>query len=161
MSLHIVLHSPQIPPNTGNIARLSIALDATLHLVKPLGFDISDARVKRSGLDYWDILKLEVHENLESFLNLPLKECFHMALSSKVTKPYYKESYLDVKKASKDVYLHFGAEDKGFEEAFYKSYLSSNLATIPMHKNCRCLNLSNAVAVVAYDYYTKMLEMDV
>ncbi|PAF51427.1 hypothetical protein BKH43_01955 [Helicobacter sp. 13S00401-1] len=157
MSLHIVLHSPQIPPNTGNIARLCIALDATLHLIKPLGFDISSSKVKRSGLDYWDILRLVVHENLESFLSLPLQTCLHKALSSKATKPYYKEEYSKAKNEGQDVYLHFGSEDRGFEEDFYKSYLSRELTTIPMHKNCRCLNLSNAVAVVAYDYYTKML----
>ncbi|RDU64215.1 hypothetical protein CQA53_07755 [Helicobacter didelphidarum] len=157
MKQHIVLIHPEIPQNTGNIARLCVALNATLHLVYPLGFNIDSKYTKRAGLDYWDKLKLYTHKNLESYFeSIHTKEMAltrHYALSSKARESYFLQNLIDSK--VEEYFLYFGNETKGFSPDFYKYYESLNgqYLTIPMAQDCRCLNLSNSVAIIAYDLW--------
>ena len=147
MKLNIVLVEPEIPQNTGNIARTCAAIGAKLHLVHPLGFDISEKSVKRAGLDYWDKLEIEEHKNLNEFLN---KYDIHtnpmFLVSTKATHVY---SDVDYSKYD-DVYLLFGKETKGLPEDLLKDNLNKTIR-IPMGFDIRSLNLSNAVAIVAYE----------
>ena len=147
MKLNIVLVEPEIPQNTGNIARTCAAIGAKLHLVHPLGFDISEKSVKRAGLDYWDKLEIEEHENLDEFLNKYDIHALAMFLVS--TKATHVYSNVDYSKYD-DVYLLFGKETKGLPEDLLKSNLDKTIR-IPMGFDIRSLNLSNAVAIVAYE----------
>ncbi|MCX7770373.1 MAG: tRNA (cytidine(34)-2'-O)-methyltransferase [Proteobacteria bacterium] len=142
MPLRIVLIHPEIPPNTGNIARLCVAINCELHLVKPLGFSIHDKYLKRAGLDYWHYLNLVLHESLDDFLK-QLKGDFYF-FSSKGKKPYTSIKF------SKDDWLIFGSETSGFPEIIFDKF-SERIYTIPMFGPVRCLNLSNSVAIVAYE----------
>lgn len=147
MKLNIVLVEPEIPQNTGNIARTCAAIGAKLHLVKPLGFDISEKSVKRAGLDYWDKLEIEIHENLQDFLikyNPQEKEMYFVTTKGQHT--YAEKDY----SKSKEVYLLFGKETKGLPEDLLKQNIE-NAIRIPMRKTLRSLNLSNSVAIVAYE----------
>lgn len=147
MSLNIVLVEPEIAVNAGNIARTCAAIGATLHLVKPYGFDISDAAVKkhmkRAGLDYWDKVKIIEYENLEDFKNKVKNKKIYL-LSTKSKKCYTDVKYED------DAYLVFGPETRGLPEDFILENFD-NAARIPMRDIIRSLNLSNAVAIVAYE----------
>ena len=147
-ALHIVLVEPLIPQNTGNIARLSAATGSTLHLVHPLGFEITESRVKRAGLDYWPWVTLREHESFaafetwkaEAFLDAPL-----YMLSKKATRPYTEISF------DPGSFLVFGQETKGLSEALLDKYETCALR-IPMFcENVRSLNLSNAVSIVTYE----------
>ncbi len=143
MSLNIVLVEPEIPQNTGNIARTCAAIGATLHLIKPLGFDISEKAVKRAGLDYWDKLNIIVYENLEDFKSKIKIDDMYL-LSTKAKKIYSEVNY------TKDSYIVFGPETRGLPE----DYILENFdraVRIPMRENIRSLNLSNSVAIVAYE----------
>ena len=147
MKLNIVLVEPEIPQNTGNIARTCAAIGAKLHLVKPLGFDISEKSVKRAGLDYWDKLEIEIHGNLQDFLtkyNPQEKEMYFVTTKGQHT--YAEKDY----SKSKEVYLLFGKETKGLPEDLLKQNIE-NAIRIPMRKTLRSLNLSNSVAIVAYE----------
>ena len=147
MNLNIVLVEPEIPQNTGNIARTCAAIGAKLHLVKPLGFEISDKYVKRAGLDYWDKLEIEEHDNLNSFLNKYKPEETNMFFVT--TKG--KHCYSDVDYSKLDtVFLLFGKETKGLPENLLTKYIN-NAIRIPMRKTLHSLNLSNSVAIVAYE----------
>ncbi len=147
MNLNIVLVEPEIPQNTGNIARTCAAIGARLHLVKPLGFEISDKYLKRAGLDYWDKLDIEEHESLDDFLNKYIPEKNNMFFVT--TKG--KHCYSDVDYSKLDnVFLLFGKETKGLPEDLLKKYID-NAIRIPMRKTLRSLNLSNSVAIVAYE----------
>ena len=147
MNLNIVLVEPEIPQNTGNIARTCAATGSKLHLVKPLGFDISDKYLKRAGLDYWDKLDIEEHNNLNSFLEKYKPEENNMFFVT--TKG--KHCYSDVDYSKLDnVFLLFGKETKGLPESLLTKYID-NAIRIPMRKNLRSLNLSNSVAIVAYE----------
>ena len=141
--LHIALYQPEIPANTGNIARLTAATRTTLHLVKPLGFSLSDRYLKRAGLDYWPHVKLEVHESLDELYNrLPGSRFFYF--STKAKKSYTKVQYMD-----EDVFV-FGPETRGLpEEVLFSS--PENALTIPMEGQVRSLNLSSSAAVVLYE----------
>ena len=143
MSLNIVLVEPEIPQNTGNIARTCAAIGATLHLVYPLGFDISEKAVKRAGLDYWDKVNIVTYENLEDFKQKHKDDNMYL-LSTKS-----KQSYTDVKYHDGD-YLVFGPETRGLPEDFILENFS-HAARIPMRETLRSLNLSNSVAIVAYE----------
>jgi len=141
-SVKIVLFEPQIPQNTGNIVRTCAVTGAELILVKPLGFSISARALKRAGLDYWGGASVTCIDNLEDFLeqtNLP----FYF-YSSKSEKLYSDASY------SQDSILIFGNETSGLPERFHQKWQESFL-TIPMRKESRCLNLSNAVSIVLYE----------
>ena len=141
---NIVLISPQIPPNTGNIGRLCVNLGARLHLVKPLGFDISEKAVRRAGLDYWKELDLTVWDSLEEFLQAhPIDERFHLA-TTKTTRPYWETEYRN------GDWLLFGSEIAGLPDELLKAH-AERCVTIPMGPKGRSLNLSVAVGIVAYE----------
>ena len=147
MKIHIVLVEPEIPQNTGNIARTCAIIGAKLHLVKPLGFEISDKYLKRAGLDYWDKLEIKMHESFAEFLEKHNPENSNMFFVT--TKG--KHCYTDVEYSKFDeVFMLFGKETKGLPEETLKKYLS-NTVRIPMRENFRSLNLSNSVAIVAYE----------
>ncbi len=147
MKLNIVLVEPEIPQNTGNIARTCAAIGAKLHLVHPLGFDISEKSVKRAGLDYWDKLEIEEHANIDSFLKkYDIKRSTMYLVSTKATHVY---SDVDFSNAN-DIFLLFGKETKGLPENLLKDNLDKTIR-IPMGFDIRSLNLSNSVAIVAYE----------
>ncbi len=140
---NIVLIEPQIPPNTGSIGRMCVNLNATLHLVEPLGFDISESAVRRAGLDYWNQLDLKVWKNLEEFLkNNPIDK-MHFA-TTKTDNIYW-----DVKYNVGD-YIVFGSETKGIPEWLLKDNLDKTI-TIPMGSKGRSLNLATSTGVVTYE----------
>lgn len=147
MKLNIVLVEPEIPQNTGNIARTCAAVGAKLHLVKPLGFDISEKSVKRAGLDYWDKLEIEEHDNLQAFLNKynPIKTNMYF-VTTKGKSTYSEKNYT----SQQEVYLLFGKETKGLPENLIQENMQ-NAIRIPMRETLRSLNLSNSVAIVAYE----------
>jgi len=147
MNLNIVLVEPEIPQNTGNIARTCAAIGAKLHLVKPLGFEITDKYLKRAGLDYWDKLDIEEHDNLNTFLEKYKPENNNMFFVTTKGKHCYSE--VDYSKLD-SIYLLFGKETKGLPENLLTKYID-NAIRIPMRKTLRSLNLSNSVAIVAYE----------
>jgi tRNA (cytidine/uridine-2'-O-)-methyltransferase len=140
---NIVLFNPQIPPNTGNIGRLCVNAGATLHLVKPLGFDISEKAVKRAGLDYWNKLKLKVWDSVEEFLNnVDITKC-HFA-TTKTTKPYFEVTF------NVGDYIIFGSETKGIDKTILNRY-KKNCITIPMTNEGRSLNLAVSTGIILYE----------
>ena len=143
MALNIVLVEPEIPQNTGNIARTCAAIGATLHLVHPLGFDISEKAVKRAGLDYWDKVNIVEYENLEDFKKKIKSDKIYL-LSTKSQKVYSDIKYED------EAYLVFGPETRGLPEEYILEHFDKAVR-IPMRKGIRSLNLSNSVAIVAYE----------
>lgn len=145
MSLHIVLVNPEIPPNTGNIARSCAATGSVLHLVKPLGFDISEKAVRRAGLDYWQYVDLRVHESLEVFL----AEYGDRRMFLATTKGGMK--YTDADFQDGDMLL-FGRETAGLPRELIEARKDCAIR-IPMSKNTelRSLNLSNAVSIVLFE----------
>lgn len=147
MKLNIVLVEPEIPGNTGNIARTCAALGAKLHLVHPLGFDISEKSVKRAGLDYWDKLAIEEHENLDKFLEkYDINKNTMYLVSTKATHVYSDVNYSKFD----EIFLLFGKETKGLPESLLKDNLDKTIR-IPMGYDIRSLNLSNSAAIVAYE----------
>lgn len=152
MKLNIVMVEPEIPQNTGNIARTCAAIGAKLHLVKPLGFEISDKYLKRAGLDYWDKLTIEMHENLQEFLSKYPPEKNAMYFSTTKGKQCYSD--MDYAK-SEEVFLLFGKETKGLPEDLLQKYIE-NTIRIPMKEHLRSLNLSNSVAIVAYEVFRQV-----
>ncbi|MBP3722411.1 MAG: tRNA (uridine(34)/cytosine(34)/5-carboxymethylaminomethyluridine(34)-2'-O)-methyltransferase TrmL [Selenomonadaceae bacterium] len=141
--MHIVLIEPEIPGNTGNIARLCAGTAIELHLVKPLGFSVDDKHLKRAGLDYWHLVKVHYHENFDEVLEKYRNHNFHYC-STKAAKVYS-----DAKFESEDL-LVFGKETAGIPEEILKVNWERTIR-IPMQEGARSLNLSNAVAVVAYE----------
>ena len=149
MKLNIVLVEPEIPQNTGNIARTCAAIGAKLHLVHPLGFSISEKAVKRAGLDYWDKLEIEEHISFNEFLEKYKPEENNMFFVTTKGKHVYSEpKYEDMK----EVYLLFGKETKGLPEDILKKYIDKTIR-IPMRQTLRSLNLSNSVSIVAYEVF--------
>ena len=146
MKINIVMVEPEIPQNTGNIARTCAATGAKLHLVKPLGFSIDDKYLKRAGLDYWDKLEIEEHDNLHAFLN-KYKMNKNMFLAS--TKS--KQTYADVDYTQfEEIFILFGKETKGLPEDLIENNMKQAIR-IPMREGLRSLNLSNSVAIVVYE----------
>ncbi|HSR70677.1 MAG TPA: tRNA (cytidine(34)-2'-O)-methyltransferase [Acidobacteriota bacterium] len=142
--MRIALVHPQIPPNTGNVARLCAATRTPLHLVRPLGFKISDRHLKRAGLDYWEFLDLIVHDDLESFLAAVPETS--LAFFSKKAGPSYVRADL-----SGDVTLVFGSETEGLPRELWDRF-GRRFWRIPLlHPGVRSLNLSSAVAAAAYE----------
>lgn len=142
--LHVVLVEPQIPPNTGNIARLCAGMNVKLILVGELGFELSDASLKRAGLDYWEFVSWVHHQNKEEFFNSLPSSSFHL-LTTHTTRPY-----TEIPVTTGD-YLIFGKETAGLPKSLLKQY-EKQCYTIPMvEKGVRSLNLSTAVGVVLYD----------
>ena len=142
-NFHVVLFQPDIPPNTGNIARLCVATNSTLHLIKPLGFSLNDKRLKRAGLDYWDNLKLEIHNSLDDFLKKYGDRRLFLA-STKAKKPYFDVSFKE------GDFLVFGSETKGLPEEFIEDNYE-NAINIPISNAVRSLNLADSVAIVLYE----------
>ena len=141
--LNIVLVAPEIPHNTGNIARTCAATGSVLHLIKPLGFDISDSAVKRAGLDYWHLVDVRVYESLDDFFGK--NEVRQMRLfSTKAPRSYAEADYAD------GCFLFFGRETKGLPEEFLNAHYES-CVRIPMRTEARSLNLSNSVAVGVFE----------
>lgn len=142
MSFNIVLVEPEIPQNTGNIARTCAATNSKLHLVKPLGFEIDDKKLKRAGLDYWHLLDITFYENIDDFFN---KNQGNFYFAS--TKSLKRHSDAEFKDGD---YIIFGKETKGLDEKLLKDNKDSCIR-IPMIKDARSLNLSNSVAIVLYE----------
>ena len=147
MEINIVMVEPEIPQNTGNIARSCAATGAKLHLVHPLGFDISQKQVKRAGLDYWDKVEIEEHESLNAFLEKYPPEKNNMFFLTTKGKHVYSD--VDYSKYD-EVFLLFGKETKGLPEDLLLKYFE-NAVRIPMRETLRSLNLSNSVAIVLYE----------
>lgn len=143
--LNIVLYEPEIPQNTGNIARLCACVGAKLYLVGRLGFNLSDKYLKRAGLDYWDKLDIEHVENLDDLI-LKYKNSNFYYFTTKTDRVYTDISY------KTGDFLIFGPETRGIPEEILNSH-KDFCATIPMKKETRSLNLSNSVAIAAYEAY--------
>ena len=142
MTLNIVLVEPQIPQNTGNIARTCSVTGARLHIVKPMGFAIDDKKLKRAGLDYWGELDISYYDGLTDFFAKNSGTCYYF--TTKARHNYCDISYPD------NCYLFFGREDAGLPEELLKQNPDS-CVRIPMRKNIRSLNLSNSVAIGVYE----------
>ncbi|MCL1803356.1 MAG: tRNA (cytidine(34)-2'-O)-methyltransferase [Eubacteriaceae bacterium] len=143
--LNIVLFQPEIPQNTGNIARTCVATGSKLHLIKPYSFTLSEKAVKRAGLDYWSYLDLSEYNSYDEFLAACNPERL-FALTTKATKIYTDESFRD------EDYFLFGNEDSGLPEGIHKS-LEGRRLRIPMmpYNYARCLNVANSVGIVLYE----------
>ena len=163
MKINIVMVEPEIPQNTGNIARTCAATGAKLHLVKPLGFSIDDKYLKRAGLDYWDKLEIEEHDNLQAFLNKYLANVPSAGqVNKKITEKSIpnnfflastksKQTYVDVDyKQFEEIFILFGKETKGLPEDLIENNMKQAIR-IPMREGLRSLNLSNSVAIVVYE----------
>ncbi len=142
-NINVVLVEPEIPQNTGNIARTCAATGISLHIVRPMGFEIDDRKLKRAGLDYWDKLDITYYDNLDDFfLKNPDAEFFCFTTKA-------QRSYTDIK-YPKRTFLLFGKETKGLpEELLYKN--PQRCVRIPMRDTLRSLNLSNSVAIAVYE----------
>ena len=141
--LNIVLVEPEIPQNCGNIARTCAATGSRLHLIRPLGFDISERAVRRAGLDYWHLVEVLVYDNLADFFarnTVTQMWC----LSTKAPRCYTEAAFQD------GCYLFFGKETKGLPEDFLAEHYDS-CVRIPMRAEARSLNLSNSVAITVYE----------
>jgi len=147
MELNIVLIEPEIPQNTGNIARTCAATGSKLHLVKPLGFQITDKYLKRAGLDYWDKLEIYEHDSFKEFLKKYSPEDNNMFFVSTKAQNCYSD--IDYSKFD-EIYLLFGKETKGLPEDILRQYIN-NTVRIPMRDEIRSLNLSNSVAILVYE----------
>lgn len=141
--LHIVLVEPEIPMNTGNIARTCAATGSVLHLIRPLGFDISDRAVKRAGLDYWHLVDVRDYQNLEDFFRKN-EVARRFLLSTKAPRSYAEAEYPD------GCYLFFGKETRGLPEDFLRAH-REDCYRIPIRAEARSLNLANAVAIVVFE----------
>lgn len=144
MPLNIVLIEPEIPNNTGNIGRLALASGSHLHLVKPFGFEITNSRLKRAGLDYWPHVNISTYENTTEFFDAHIRAKM-VFLSSHGDKDYWDIPFED------DLFLIFGKESVGLSKAILEVH-KEHLYKIPLlSKHVRSLNLANAVAIVAYE----------
>lgn len=144
-NVNIVLLEPEIPQNTGNIARTCAATGAALHLIKPLGFEIDDRKLKRAGLDYWHELDITYYENLDDF-NAKNPDAQIYYFSTKAPRAYTEIDY------PAPVFLMFGKETKGLPEPLLEANLDRTVR-IPMREHLRSLNLSNSVAVGVYEVF--------
>lgn len=144
MPLNIVLIEPEIPNNTGNIGRLALASGSHLHLVKPFGFEISDTRLKRAGLDYWQHLSITYYNNIDEFFEINKKQNM-VFLTSHGTKNHWDIPF------ENNMFIIFGKESIGLPKALLEKH-SDKLYKIPLYsKHVRSLNLANAVSIVIYD----------
>ena len=141
--LNIVLVEPEIPMNTGNIARTCAATRSRLHLIRPLGFDISDKAVKRAGLDYWHMVDVQVYDNLDQFFALNPEPDLWLA-TTKAPRDYTQAQFRE------NCWLFFGKETAGLPEALRQKYYDRCIR-IPMRADARSLNLANSVAILTYE----------
>ena len=140
---NVVLVEPEIPPNTGNIGRLCLATNSSLHLVKPLGFSLDDRELRRAGLDYWDEVRLQLWDSFSALQRAQSPVSRYYFLTTKTRRPYYRANF------QKDDFLVFGRETKGLPDRLLAEDVDSCI-TIPMH-GTRSLNLATAVAVVLFE----------
>lgn len=146
MALHVVLYQPEIPANTGNIARSCAATNTTLHLIRPLGFSTDDKMLKRAGLDYWEFVNVAFHDSLdELFEKYPDGEFFYLTKFGE--QPHTAFDYSD---AEKDYFFIFGRETTGLPKDVIKANMDRCLR-IPMTDDVRSLNLSNTAAILIYE----------
>lgn len=146
MGLHVVLYQPEIPANTGNIARTCAATDTTLHLIRPLGFSTEDKMLKRAGLDYWQYVKIVFHDSLDDFFkSTEGGEYFYVTKYG--TRPYSDFDYSSIEKG---YYFIFGRETSGLPEDVIESG-KERLLKVPINDNVRSLNLSNTAAILVYE----------
>ena len=143
--VNIVLHEPEMPANTGNIGRTCVACGAVLHLIEPLGFRLNEKMIKRAGLDYWEHLDVRTYLNFEDFLEKNRNPKIYMA-TTKARHMYSEPAY----EKEEDVYVMFGKESAGIPEEILLDY-EATCIRIPMLPKIRSLNLSNSVAIVAYE----------
>ena len=141
--INIVLHEPEIPQNTGNISRTCAATGVSLHLIEPLGFEITDAKLKRAGLDYWQFLDLHYYKDINDFFEKNKGGHFYY-FSTKAPIAYTEIEYPD------NCFLIFGKETKGLPEDLIEKNLD-HAVRIPMLENLRSLNLSNSAAIAVYE----------
>ena len=141
--INIVLHCPEIPQNTGNIARTCAATGSALHIIKPMGFEIDDKKLKRAGLDYWHLLDITYYENEAEFFEKNKGEAIYY-FSTKAPKAYTEIVYPE------RVFLMFGRETKGLPEELLQKNPDTTVR-IPMLPNLRSLNLSNSAAIAVYE----------
>ena len=146
---NIVLYEPEIPPNTGNIIRLCVNTSSNLHLIKPLGFELNEKQVRRAGLDYYDIAKINIYETYNDCLK-KLKGNRVFAVTTKATR-YYD----DFRYRKGDVFV-FGPETRGLPLGILSKMLEGEKIRVPMVKNNRSLNLSNTVAIVLYEAWRQI-----
>jgi tRNA (cytidine/uridine-2'-O-)-methyltransferase len=146
VGLHVVLYQPEIPANTGNIARTCAATDTTLHLIRPLGFSTDDKMLKRAGLDYWQFVKIVYHESLDDFFNSS-EGGVYFYLTKNGTKPH---STFDYSNVGKDYYFIFGKETTGLPKNIIEINKERALR-VPMNDKVRSLNLSNTAAILVYE----------
>ncbi len=146
MAIHVVLFQPQIPANTGNIARTCAGTDTVLHLIRPLGFSTDDKMLKRAGLDYWQYVQIKYHDSLEDFYeNTKGGEYFYITKFGKKTY-----SSFDYSRVDKDYYFVFGRETTGLPPEVIEKNIDTCLR-LPMNENIRSLNLSNTAAILIYE----------
>jgi len=141
--MNIVLLEPEIPQNTGNIARTCAATGSRLHMIKPLGFSVEDKYLKRAGLDYWNLLDISYYENFNDFVTKNSNVKMFMA-TTKSKKTYVEVEYPE------DAYIVFGRESAGIPEEILVNYENTSVR-IPMVEQSRSLNLSNSVAIILYE----------
>jgi len=146
---HVILYQPEIPPNTGNVIRLCANVGAGLHLIRPLGFTMDERRLRRAGLDYHELAKVAEHDSLEVCLER-LGQPRLMAVSTRGSQRYDKVQYQPA-----DAIL-FGPETRGLPQSLLDAQPSEQVVRIPMREGNRSLNLSNAVAVVAYECWRQL-----
>ena len=143
--LHIVLVEPEIPQNCGNVARTCAATGSQLHLIRPLGFDISEKAVRRAGLDYWNLVEVFDYENLEDFFRRrPEAERDLWLTTTKAPRSYQEARF------TADSWLFFGKETAGLPPDFREQFREQCIR-IPMYENARSLNLANSVAILTYE----------
>ena len=147
--IHVVLYQPEIPPNTGNVIRLCANSGARLHLIRPLGFELDHAKLRRAGLDYHEFADVDVHDTLDAFIATVQPQRL-FALSTRGTTLYAKAAF-----AENDAVL-FGPETRGLPQAVLDGLPTEQQLRLPMRPHNRSLNLSNAVAVVVYEAWRQM-----
>ena len=144
-NLHIVLVEPQIPANTGSVGRVCVATETSLHLVEPMGFEVSDAQVKRAGLDYWQYVSVTRHKNLKTFLDSIPPDAPKVFFSTKAGRSYFEHRF------EAGSYLFFGSETAGLPEGIFAAY-PDRIFRIPQYdERVRSLNLANSVSIVVYE----------
>ncbi len=142
--MHVVLYQPEIPPNTGNVIRLCANTGAALHLIRPLGFDLDDKKLRRAGLDYHEFARVAVHDDLDAFLAaVSPRRLF--AVSTRGSMRYDRVAYSD------DDALLFGPETRGLPQGILDELPEEQRLRLPMRPGNRSLNLSNAVAVIVFE----------
>lgn len=142
MNFNIVLYQPEIPQNTGNIARTCVLTDSKLHLIKPLGFDLDEKHLKRAGLDYWKYLNLEIHESYEAFMEKYGNQKIFLATT-------HGGEHYDEVTFNKGDFIMFGRETSGVPESVHERL--ENIRVPMIKSSTRSLNLSNTVAIIAYE----------